>query len=140
MFRVRNQSRVRAVDEQVCLLQDGLADEDFIAQDQALFHGVTPEEFDSDRVGHGNGFRASVGVLDNALPGELQIEEFRHVPGQDRANRTCVYDGIRFVRADLVGRKLSASGKGRVDHIRESSLHTNLAHRPVPPILPHALR
>jgi hypothetical protein len=96
MGGIGNQSPVGAVGQQIQFFQDGLADEDFIAQDQGFFHGVSLVDFENDRLGDVYSFPSPIRVFSDTLAAYRQSQLLPYLNGDYRANGAGIDKRVRF--------------------------------------------
>jgi len=104
MGGIGNKPSALTIDEQVELLEHGLADQNLVAQDQRILERTSSFEFDHDRPGNVHRFRPSVGVLRELLAARGEPEASHDLRGQHSPHGAGVHECVRVIGPDLVSR------------------------------------
>lgn len=114
MGRIGDEPAVRAVGEQVELIEDGQANQHIIAEHECFFQRIAAEYVEDDRLGDADCILAAIGVFGDAFAAFQHAEFFHDVNGNDRPHGP----GIHEAEAEAAVTS-SPAGTGRVRHFGE---------------------
>ena len=83
MSRIRDQTLVSAVNEQVRLPKHSLTDQHLIAEDKCFFYRLSPMDTDRDRFGHIDRLLAAISVFHDALTPRHQAKLLDNMWGKN---------------------------------------------------------
>src|SRR5439155_26278370 len=91
MGGIRHHTAASAIHQQVHPLQHGLADEDFIAQDEGVFFRVPCQDFEDDYADDANLLFAPIGVFNHLFAPRLETQAADNRRRQDTPHGACVH-------------------------------------------------
>jgi hypothetical protein len=86
MRRIGDQPVIETINVEVRGLQNRLADQNFIAEDERLLGGATAKDFNVHRFGDVYFIATAIGIFGHLLTDARQAELFSHERGQDEAH------------------------------------------------------